>query len=144
MAGSGSTSRWVRPLYDIRDVSIKSCILKDTLNSNLHQTDEFVDIYAPSMSAYPIGFCQCQEDAYIVTDTMREDPAILYSSLNYDRLNYDRQRDFYNMFISSNEVGEYLYMHKDEAASDSYTDVPLSGLFVPARRMSGVDHNYII
>ena len=89
--------RTIHPIYDIRDVSIKSFILKDTLNSNLYQTDEFVDIYAPSMSAYPVEFCQCQEDAYIMTDSVRDNPAMLYSSLNKDRLNYDRQRNFYSM-----------------------------------------------
>ena len=53
-AGNGGPI--IHPMYDIRDVSIKSCVLKDTPNSNLYQTDEFVDIYAPSMSAPSIFF----------------------------------------------------------------------------------------
>lgn len=118
--------RWIRPIYDIKDVSIKSCVLKDTLNSNLYQTDEFVDIYAPMLSSYPVEFCQCQEDAYIVTDAVSDNPAMLYSSLNFDRLNYDTQRDFYYMTLSSGEIGEYLYISKDDAGVSSYVQLSSS------------------
>ena len=94
---AGNDKPIIHPIYDIRDVSIKSCVLKDTPNSNLYRTDEFVDIYAPSMSAYPVEFCQCQEDAYVMTDFVRDNPAMLYSSLNKDRLNYDKQYNSYSM-----------------------------------------------
>ena len=96
------------------------------------------------MSAYPLEFCQCQEDAYMVTDSVQDSPAILYSSLNKDRLNYEKQFDFYSMSISSKSVGEYLYASKSDMKISSYADLPLSGFFMPIRKMLGIDSNYIV
>ena len=51
---------------------------------------------------------------------------MLYSSLNFDRLNYDTQRDFYYMTLSSGEIGEYLYISKDDAGVSSYVQLSSS------------------
>ena len=96
------------------------------------------------MSAYPLGFCQCNEDAYMVTDSVQDSPAMLYSSLNADRLSSEKPFDFYSMSISSKSVGEYLYASKGDMKISSYADLPLSGLFMPVRKMLGIDRNYIV
>ena len=35
-------------------------------------------------------------------------------------------------------------MSKNDAGVESYVDMPISNLFVPARIMTGLDHNYIL
>jgi hypothetical protein len=85
------------------------------------------------MSAYPLEFCQAAGDAYMVTDAIFDNPAMMYSSLNWDRMTYDKQRDFYNMVISSSPASEYLYVSKKDADVSSYVDLSSSQRFMPVR-----------
>ena len=59
----------IHPMYDIKDLALRSTIGKATSNSN----GEFIDVYAPAMQHDPIGFCQCDSFAYgLMNETIRK------------------------------------------------------------------------
>lgn len=76
----------IQDLYDITDVSIKKLGTKELKNVFIQQTDFHHDVYAPSMSKQPLGFCQAnnetdfQNDAIVLTDGTRESPYYMRTS----------------------------------------------------------------
>ena len=66
--------RLMFPMYDIRNLSVKSANKKKMLN-RLHHTDKYVDLYAPSMlSSGPIKFCEANGYSYMLLEPTRDTP----------------------------------------------------------------------
>lgn len=86
------------PMYDMVDVHVKSV---DRLEGrgNLMSFDAAVtrkreDIYLPQLAADPIGCCQMQGDAYMLTEATTAEPGMLESSLHVERFRKDIKRTY--------------------------------------------------
>jgi hypothetical protein len=142
----------VYPIYDIRDVAIKSYVQKVQTNRTLSVNEEylgkFVDIYFPDMHEYPIGFCQKNNDAYVITEKTPQYPYYLNTTLLSDRMNPEVD-DYYGVFLSSGEIGVNLYSSlNDYGVSSFHQELSGSGqvtsFFTPKRSLGGIRHNYVL
>lgn len=127
----------IYPMYDIVDVHIKSA--DKSINSNLKKFDANVtgkreDIYLPQLKSNPIGLCQVQNNAFILTEATNIESGILKSSLHKERLNKDTTR-IYNITIEHDSIKTYLYK-KDNNIIDIQN--------TPQSNIAGIKYNNII
>lgn len=153
-------NRVMLPLYDIKDLSIKSENKKKAMN-RLHGTNKYVDIYAPTIYKNPIKFCQANGFSYMLLDTTRDTPQSLNIYLN------DNNDESYYMQINSRFLKTYAYSSlaalNSQALKLEQIDTPcntyaeffkatdqqnvktaLTQLFQPKINYSNLIYNYIL
>lgn len=163
---SSSMDQMIRclPLNDILDLCIKSRFKKSLANSNIPfnmdqplsanaSYDQNVDQYLV-VDEYPIEFCQCNNDAYALTQPMTMQPYRLKSTLQ-DHLEHDDGQLEHTFELQQEQIATYLYKSPSEYGVSSYEQY-LSGdnnltmaealisVFMPSRSINGVKYNYII
>ena len=121
----------VYPMYDIIDVHVKAADKngKSALKSfDADVTNKREDIYLPQLITDPIGYCQIQSNAYMLTEATALEPGMLESSLHKQRLNRDASRG-YTVQIKSNGVKTYIYRKTGEVIDiDSHPQANLAGV----------------
>lgn len=128
----------VYPMYDMIDVHVKSAYqnqassLKTYDAVNVDRKRE--DVYLPQLQKDPIGFCQLQNDAYMLTEATSREQGMLESSLKTSRMNKDVGRT-YTVQIKSGNAKTYLYSRR----SDGVIDV--QGM--PQSNLAGIEYNNI-
>lgn len=150
--GGKSSANYVYSMYDIRDVSIKSRLLKLQQNMQLRTSNDylgkFVDIYCPDLSSQPLGFCQVNNDAYVMTDSVRRQPYIVNTSIIKDREGPEVD-DYYDISLTSKGIDTYLYRSADDLGASSLYQVLSDGsspvqVFTPSKSMVDVDYNMLV
>lgn len=72
------------PIYDIKDVSIKSAVDIFYQNKEIDAEDTYQNIYMPDMQEYPVDFCQINTDSqaftYMLSKPVEKDPYMYRSS----------------------------------------------------------------
>lgn len=106
----------IYPMYEIKDVCIKSCQKKSKTNPNLKTTDDDLDIYAPSMSESPIQFCQTYNNA-IMLDTFKATDA--YNL----RIKLSDDDEIYNTELKNNSIDTLMYIPSDKLSIQLSIDV---------------------
>lgn len=152
----------IYPLFDIRDVALKSRIYKSEISGERGKSDNFIDIYAPQMKESPLGFCQNGDYAYGLGSSDTEQPNIRRTNLEERRnelFSNDEVKDYsYREMIDSGKgIGTYLYRTLADLSAEE--GVPLSSyeqylrlhpdisadlaqdLLVPARNAEGISYN---
>lgn len=133
-AGKDAVVDIVYPMYDMIDVHVKAADKNG--NSALKSFDASVtkkreDIYLPQLTMDPIGYCQIQSNAYMLTEATQLEPGMLESSLHNQRLNRDVQRG-YTVQIKSSGVKTYIY-RKTGGVIDIES--------LPQANLAGVEYN---
>lgn len=147
------------PMYDIRNLAIKSNNKKKMLN-RLYGTDKYVDIYAPSISAGPMKFCEANGYSYMLFEPTNATPQSLNAYVN------DSSDDSYYMQIQSRKLKTYAYQSLDylnekalkngqiSRRATSYQDffemlgydvsASMHMLFQPRYNYSNLKYNYLL
>ena len=92
----------VLPMYDIRNLAVKSSNKKKMMN-RLYNTDKHVDLYAPTMLSGPMKFCEADGYSYMLLEPTRSTPQMLYAHVN------DNEDDSYYMQVLSGCMKTYAY-----------------------------------
>ena len=131
----------IQNLYDITDVSIKKLGTKELKNIFIQQTDFHYDVYAPSMSKQPLGFCQTnnevdfQNDAIMLTDGTKESPYYMRTT-QFETRGQETQRYFVKL-ISDNEK-TYAY------GDSSQNQMQYSGSWTPKINYYGISKSWML
>lgn len=129
----------IHPLYDIKDMCLKSNIKKITDgHQEKDNTEKFVDIYSPQISSNPIHVTKMGEYAYAVSDNTKDGPIYLRTNLDDKRKTTPAEEvdnTKYNYKLKSGHLKTYLY---GEDRSQE-----LSTNFQRKQNLDGVEYNYI-
>lgn len=68
-------------MYDVRNLAVKSANKKKMPN-RLAETDEYVDLYAPSMESSPMKFCEANGYSYMLLEPTKSAPQYLNAYVN--------------------------------------------------------------
>lgn len=159
----------VLPLNDILDVCIKSRFKKSAINSNVPHDigqprnevtkNKNVDLYL-ALEDYPVDFCQCNNDAYLVTQPTTKTPYFYKSDLEESlragnktlqhQFNLVRDDIMTYTYKTPMELGESIgqalstyraYLSGDLSRS-SYE--AMISVFSPGIARTNINYNYII
>ena len=142
------------PLNDILDLCIKSRFKKMYANSNVPRNldasvSKNVDQYLV-LDDYPVGMCQCGNDAFVITKLMDMQPWRLKTD-NEDNAN--AAYEHYTYKLVSQPIQTTLYQSLEDLSSDSYKEFienavsrndAVAQLFVQQRKINGIRYNYIV
>lgn len=133
-ADAGSAVDVVYPMYDMVDVHVKAA--DRTGESRLKSFDAAVtkkreDIYLPQLTTDPIGCCQVQSNAYMLTEATALEPGTLESSLLLRRHDRDVAKS-YTVQIKSEGVRTYVYR-----IADGVADIES----LPQANLAGIEYN---
>lgn len=103
------------PMYDVKDLSIKSANKKIMQNS-LFGTNQYVDVYAPSLSADPLQTCEANGYAYMLVDRTRQTPQSLNAYVN------DNDDNSYYMQILPRNMKTYAYQSLASMNAEALAD----------------------
>lgn len=127
----------VLPMYDMVDVHVKSANQNSPgalRRFDAAKTLKREDIYLPQLKKDPIGSCQLQGDAYMLTEATDRAPANLVSSLKEQRLSRTPRRS-YAVQIRSDGTKTYLYRRRDDGAVDVEA--------LPQSDLAGIEYNNV-
>lgn len=76
--GSANQVR-IHPVYDINDICIKSSIkkIKNSSSEYKNKSEDYVDIYVPSLQNGILDFCQMDNYAYCISERTTKGPTML-------------------------------------------------------------------
>ena len=153
------------PLNDLLDLCIKSRFKKTLKNSNvpfnLNQPADDRASYNSNvdqwlaLDKYPIDFCECNGDSYMLTQPVEDQPYKLESSLKDQILNNELQVEHTFSYVK-HPVKTYLYRSHEKLDASSYQEYLLSGgsklttqeglvsLFTPDITVKNIKYNYIM
>lgn len=149
------------PMNDLLDLCIKSQFKKNKKNGNVpgnlifsgkdDKLNANIDIYL-DLDEYPIDFCQCNNDAFMLTQPTINQPWMLKSTLS--AIDYSQS---YTMKLEQHPIQTVLYKQPSdyEDGAQSYAQAlsaklqyatPLGAidLFQPQTKVTGIDYNYIV
>lgn len=156
-----SSATAISPMYDICDVCIKSPLKKShSANLNLPYTDRDIDIYAPSFTEQPIGFCNIDGRAILLTQPLSTNAMTMFSDLSSQNvtstnstytMRYDTTLADTVLYKTPSELcaecssyGQYFQMLSDAyPEQEQYLNAMLSA-FEPARKFTSLKYNYIV
>jgi len=133
-----SSGEVLYPMYDMVDVHVKGadeCGPSMLKSFDAKKTRRREDIYLPQLKKDPIGHCQVQGDAYMLTEATVEEPGVLESSLTRQRLDGTAGRT-YTVQIRSGEVKTYLYARDPDTGIVNVESLPKSNI-------AGIEYNNI-
>lgn len=137
-----------KAIYDITDVALKS--RNTSYNVNIPKFDARLsteDIYLPNSPTMPLGFCQVETNSYLLTDSTKDQPLYLRSSLNFSDESVYKNTTFQHLKLNSDGVKTYIYTPLEVLSADSYAEYysehSMSDFFLPKANLSGVNYNYI-
>lgn len=155
-AALSDVSRTLLPLNDILDLCIKSRFKKMSVNYNVPRCfdeDQKLSYNVDQwlvLDRYPADFCQCGNDAFVVTQLMDTQPWRLKTDIeDHIASSYDS----YAWKLASDPIQTVLYPSPEELGFKSYRefldnakDKPTAAaqLFVQQRKIHGVSYNYIV
>ena len=147
------------PMYDIKDLAIKTAN-KKILQNTLFETDQYVDLYAPSLSSNPIQLCEANGYAYMLINRTRQTPQSLNAFVN------DSNDNSYYMQIMPRKMKTYAYQSVDSMCAkfieDGVLNMPestyekifenagfqlsdaMQTMFLPKTNYGNLNYNYII
>lgn len=146
------------PLNDLKDICIKSQFKKSLANRSIPgnlkdgSPNKNVDLYF-DFNDYPINFCQCNNDAFMVTQPTTKQLYTLRGSMLSDLQNgIARPHTFY---LEDKDIQTVLYKTPSQISVDAktykqalmnanVTDQLLCSLFDPQMKISGIDYSYVI
>lgn len=148
------------PLNDILDLCIKSRFKKTKKNRNVpenlifsgidQKTNANIDIYLV-LDDYPIDFCQCNNDAYLVTQPMTTTPYYLKTDISsvsqhsyHFQLENDQLETYLYKPVSAYDSTASSYNNYLSTVAASMTTSALIDIFTPDRKIYGIDYNYIV
>ena len=99
----------VNPMYDLKDVTVKSFVRKqnDIKNPNITNDDSFVDSYAPSLDSNPLGFCRIHDRTLMLTEGTARKPHSLVTDLE-DNRSYKGDVE-YGLKVDGRKIEEIRY-----------------------------------
>jgi hypothetical protein len=117
--------------------------------NKLHTLSKNVDQWLV-LDQYPVDFCQCGNDAFLMTQLMDTQPWRLKTDIEdrfdaaYDTYAWKLQNDpiYTSLYPSPQELGYNSYKEFLENAKD-YSSA-IAQLFVQQRKIYGVEYNYIV
>lgn len=152
----------IYPLFDIRDVALKSKVYKATIDGERGKSDNFIDIYAPQMKKNPLGFSQNGDYAYGLADSDTEQPNVKGTNLEERREDLKSNEEvndysYREMVDSGRSIGTYLYRTLTDLSEETGMQLSSYGqylelnpsisselaqeLFVPVRNADGIVYN---
>lgn len=139
---SGEQRDFYCPIYDVKDVTIKSCNKTD-VNANIKKIDQYVDMYMPNMYQNPLDFCQVRDNAYLITRPTIE-------NIDYLSCQFNDRNQTYNTYDTIHRNHSYLYKSysdwgyvKLSNAICADQTIEISDFFKPQRTISNLAHNFI-
>ena len=147
------------PLNDILDVCIRSMFKKFSKNPNIpgnlihnigvFESDGNIDIYV-ALDEYPIDFCNCQNDSFVLTQGTTYEPYFLRSDA-IDKLNSEHMTQVeHKFYLDRDDILTYIYrqsadMHAYFTSLDGkLNQQTMIKLFEPRLTLRGISYNYVI
>lgn len=107
-----------------------------------------------ALEQYPIDFCQCNGDAFVMTQPMTLQPYRLKSTLE-DELRGSGVDTQHTFTLHADEVKTLLYEGPEQFGASTYaeglsgktsllTQEALISVFTPAKSIRGIKYNYVI
>lgn len=147
------------PLNDLLDVCVKSQFKKTSPNSMVpadmrdQSLNKNVDVYF-SFDEYPVSFCQCNNDAFALSQPTTKQLYFLKGSMLSDlqQSKFDVPHTF---SVKRDELQTVLYKTPSEVKSGAttynaallnqkMTPEKLADVFEPKRHICGIDYSYVV
>ena len=106
------------------------------------------------LDSYPVDFCQCNGDSYMLTQPMDSQPYMFESSLER-QIRYDDSQVEHSFSYEQHPIETYLYKTPEDYGTSSYaqhlssssllvTQEGLADVFTPATAITHMKYNYIV
>lgn len=147
------------PLNDILDVCIKSMFKKSYANRNIpgnlvHQAAHFesdgnVDIYVV-LDDYPICFCNCHNDSFMLTQPTTKTPYLLQSDAAKKIQDKDMSNFDHKFHLEQKDIETYIYKplvdinRIIDSLSGDITAKSTISCYEPLTSLKGIRYNYVV
>lgn len=153
LTGPDGVPTTIVPMYDIRDVTVKSSVNLGTQNTSIDAEDGYQNVYAPDMEKSPVGFCGVQNgsgvDTYMETTPTYRDP-YMYSSDLMTRRTQSQNAAFADYQLKSDRTSVRVYGTPQQLSGvQTYSEFLKAGgdplcVFVPYVNLRDVKTSYIL
>lgn len=126
------------PMYDMKDVCVREKY--PTINEKIKTYRE--NVYLPSLTENPIGFCQTpfDKETYMLTEATKYRPSYLYSDINDSR---EEQSTSFNVGIK-NTVDSTTYLYDPEILKNlTMKNMDDISAFTVMSKLKNIHYNHV-